>query len=77
MQTTLRKRFGSRVRELRKASGFSQEAFADRCGFARSYMSRVERGAGNPSLDAIETIATALNVEVKVLFETTHISAVS
>lgn len=77
MQTTLRKKFGSRVRELRKASGFSQEAFADRCGFARSYMSRVERGAGNPSLDAIETIATALNVEVKVLFETTPISAVS
>lgn len=69
MQTTLRKKFGSRVRELRKASGFSQEAFADRCGFARSYMSRVERGAGNPSLDAIETIATALDIEVKVLFE--------
>lgn len=69
MQTTLRKRFGSRVRELRKASGISQEAFADRCGFARSYMSRIERGAGNPSLDAIETIATALDVKVKVLFE--------
>lgn len=77
MQTSLRKRFGSRVRELRKAGGFSQEAFADRCGFARSYMSRVERGAGNPSLDAIETIATALKVEVKVLFETTPIPAVS
>ena len=77
MQTTLRKKFGSRVRELRKASGFSQEAFADRCGFARSYMSRVERGAGNPSLDAIETIAVALNVEVQVLFDTTLISTVS
>lgn len=67
--TVLRKRFGSRVRELRKAAGYSQEAFADRCGFARSYMSRVERGAGNPSLDAIETIATALRVEVEVLFQ--------
>jgi transcriptional regulator with XRE-family HTH domain len=66
---TLRKLFGSRVRELRKASGISQEAFADRCGFARSYMSRVERGIGNPSLDAIETIAAALDVEVKVLFD--------
>lgn len=46
----------------------SQEAFADHCGFARSYMSRVERGAGNPSLDAIEVLATALGVEVKELF---------
>lgn len=49
----------------------SQEAFADRCGLARSYMSRVERGAGNPSLDAIEVLAVALGVEVKALFETT------
>lgn len=42
----------------------SQEAFADRCGFARSYMSRIERGGANPSLDAIETIADALGVEI-------------
>lgn len=59
------------MRELRQASGMSQEAFADRCGFARSYMSRVERGTGNPSLDAIEVLAEALHVEVKGLFETT------
>lgn len=47
----------------------SQEAFADRCGFARSYMSRIERGAGNPSLDAIETLATALEVDAQELFK--------
>ena len=47
----------------------SQEAFADRCGLARSYMSRVERGAGNPSIDAIEVLAVALAVEVEVLFQ--------
>ena len=35
----------------------SQEAFADKCGFARSYMSRIERGGANPSLDAIDTLA--------------------
>ena len=50
------------------ASGFSQEAFADRCGFARSYMSRVERGAANPSLDAIDVLANALGVSVGFLF---------
>jgi transcriptional regulator with XRE-family HTH domain len=47
----------------------SQEAFADRCGFARSYMSRIERGKGNPSLDAIETLASGLKVSVVKLFE--------
>lgn len=47
----------------------SQEEFADKCGFARSYMSRVERGKGNPSLDAVETLAAALKVPVVRLFE--------
>lgn len=47
----------------------SQEAFADKCGFARSYMSRVERGKANPSIDAIEVLADALGVAVKELFE--------
>jgi len=46
----------------------SQEAFADRCGFARSYMSRLERGVGNPSLDAVQVLADALGVEVVELF---------
>jgi ribosome-binding protein aMBF1 (putative translation factor) len=39
MKKTLRIQFGERVKELRIATGMSQEAFADRCGFARSYMS--------------------------------------
>jgi transcriptional regulator with XRE-family HTH domain len=69
VKRTLRQKFGSRVKELRLASGMSQEAFADRCGFARSYMSRVERGGANPSLDAIETLAGGLKVSVVELFE--------
>ena len=64
----MRKQFGRRVKELRRASGLSQEAFADHCGFARSYMSRVERGGANPSLDAVEVFAQALGVEPCALF---------
>lgn len=69
MKPPLRKRFGQRVKVLRQASGMSQEAFADKCGFARSYMSRIERGGANPSLDAVEVLANALGVPVKKLFE--------
>lgn len=69
MRISLRKKFGIRVTALRKAAKLSQEAFADRCGFARSYMSRIERGGANPSLDAIETLANALKVPVRELFE--------
>ena len=59
----LSKVFGLRVKEFRHASKLSQEAFADKFGFARSYMSRIERGKANLSLDAIEVIATTLEIE--------------
>lgn len=65
---SLRILFGERVRELRQAAGLKQDEFADICGFARSYMSRIETGGANPSLDAIQTIATALRVPVRELF---------
>lgn len=65
---TIRQRFGERVRQLRVAAGYSQEAFADVCGFARSYMSRVERGGANPSLDAVQVFADALKVQPYELF---------
>ena len=58
------------MRALRLASGASQESFADRCGFARSYMSRIERGRANPSLDAVQALAVALGVKVSELFDT-------
>ena len=55
--------------KVSSAAGLSQEALVDRCGFARSYMSRIERGRGNRSLDAIETLAGGLRVSVIKLFE--------
>ncbi len=42
---------------------------ADRRSFARSYMSRIERGKANPPLDAIETLAGGLKVSVREFFE--------
>ena len=51
------------------ALGMSQEAFADRCGFARTYMSRIETGGANPSINAIKVLADALDVSIATLFE--------
>lgn len=65
---SLRHRFGHRIRELRLATGMTQEAFADRCGFARTYMSRIETGGANPSLDAIKTLADGLKIDLTELF---------
>ena len=69
MKASVQKKFGNRVRALRLAANLSQEAFADKCGFARSYMSRIERGQGNPSLDAIKALADGLHVPIRDLFD--------
>ena len=68
VNTPLRIRFGAAVKAMRLDTSMSQEAFADRCGFARSYMSRLERGNANPSFDAIEKLAIAFDVDVGALF---------
>jgi len=57
-------RFGERVRELRTRLGISQEAFADRCGLDRTYISGIERGKRNLSLRNIEVIAKALGISI-------------
>jgi len=57
------KRFGERVRTLRKARGLSQEALAAKCGLDRTYIGGVERGERNLGLLNILRIAEALGVK--------------
>ncbi|MBD2781594.1 helix-turn-helix transcriptional regulator [Xenorhabdus sp. 42] len=70
----IRSLFGQRIRYLRKESGMSQEAFADKCGLDRTYVSGIERGVRNPTLEIIYVIANGLQIELNELFnfETTH-----
>lgn len=58
---------GERVRELRREKGFSQEAFAEKCGLHRTYISGIERGKRNVSLRNIEVIAQALGISISEL----------
>lgn len=57
-------RFGERVRDLRKAQGYSQEGFAAECGLDRTYIGGIERGERNVALRNIEVIAEALGLTV-------------
>ncbi len=65
----LAQRFGRCVRELRLAQNLSQVEFGERCGFYQTYLSRVERGQANPTLNAMEVIANALGLTIFELFE--------
>lgn len=60
--------FGTRLRTLRMDLGWSQEEFAHRAGLDRTYVSGVERGVRNPTLDVITKFAATLEVDIADLF---------
>jgi transcriptional regulator with XRE-family HTH domain len=57
------------VRSLRDAKHWSQERLAEQADLDRSYVAGIEVGARNPSLKALERLATALSVRLSELFE--------
>ena len=67
-ESEIQKRFGERVREIRKRKGLSQEALALASELDRTYIGGVERGERNISLINIYRIAEALGVEPRELF---------
>ncbi|RPE83721.1 DNA-binding XRE family transcriptional regulator [Vespertiliibacter pulmonis] len=60
--------FGNRIKELRIEQEMNQEELAYRAGLDRSYISGVENGKRNISLNAIISLAKALNVDLSTLF---------
>lgn len=63
-----KKLFGQRIRDLRAERGLNQEELAEKVGVFRTYMSRIETGAANPTLTLIYALADALGVSVIELF---------
>lgn len=61
--------FGSRLREVRKEKGYTQEELAYRADVELSQISRIERGIINTSISQVFQIAEALNVPPKELFD--------
>ena len=60
---------GDEVRDARVNLGYSQEDLADLSGMHRTYISDIERGLRNVSLENIEKISAALDTPLSVLFE--------
>jgi transcriptional regulator with XRE-family HTH domain len=67
-QERVRRQFGARLRQLRKAKKLSQEALALESGLDRSYLGKIERGESNVALVNIHRIADALKVGAAELF---------
>lgn len=56
--------FGRNIRALRVVKGISQEALGHICGLHRCYVGAVERGEVNISVDNMQRIADALNMDL-------------
>ena len=63
------KKFGKRVRSLRRTKNMTQERLAEAAGLSLQSIGEIERGRGNPTLINIERLATALNVDLMSLFD--------
>lgn len=63
------KKFGNRIRDLRKERKISQEELAHLANLHRTYIGMIERAEKNITLVNIEKIATSLNVKIKSLFD--------
>lgn len=60
--------FANNVRKYRNEKGLSQEVLADLAGLHRTYISAVERERRNISIENIENIAAALDIDAYLLF---------
>ena len=60
--------FGSNLKRYRTALGLSQEAFAEKCGLHRTYISAIECYRRSIALENVQRIADALEIESYQLF---------
>ncbi|MBE6776074.1 MAG: helix-turn-helix transcriptional regulator [Ruminococcaceae bacterium] len=60
--------FGMNLRKYRTERNLSQEKFAELCGLHRTYISDIECFTRNVSLETVQKIADALEIEPHKLF---------
>lgn len=65
MNTRILRKFGTRVKQIRKSKNWSQEDLAKCAHLHRTYIGSIERSERNISLLNIERIAKALKVDIK------------
>lgn len=65
----IRKQLGTLVRAHRKNRGWTQEELAFEAGRDRSYVSGLERGVRNPTIEVLHSLASAMDLTVSELVE--------
>jgi len=60
--------FGQNVKRVREQKGWSQDRLSEETGLHRTYISGIERGVRNPTIEIVQQLSTALGVEIQDLF---------
>jgi len=63
-----REKLGEAVRYYRKRAALSQEKLAEKSDLSTVFVSHIERGVENVSVDALARIAKALGIQLRDLF---------
>jgi transcriptional regulator with XRE-family HTH domain len=64
VSTSLRKRYGKRLREIRLNRGLTQEQLAEKANISLNFLNMVERGVRAPSFDNLDRLAKILQTPV-------------
>ena len=67
----LEKKFGAKLAYIRKSKKLSQMKLAEIVDMNFNYIGQIERGEANVTIHTMKTIADALDVELKELFDFT------
>jgi transcriptional regulator with XRE-family HTH domain len=66
---TMNAQLAANVRRHRVAAGLSQEELAERTGLSQTWISRLEKGTANPTMETLKSLAEAFSIGVQELFE--------
>jgi transcriptional regulator with XRE-family HTH domain len=61
--------FGLKIKELRKQKKYSQQQLANLASISKSYISKIENGKTEVSLEIINKLAIAFEIEIDQLFD--------
>jgi len=72
MSATIRKLIGKRLKSLRREKFLTQEGLAEEADLNPKYLSSLELGKENPTLDTLLKLSKALKVELSDIFLLDH-----
>jgi transcriptional regulator with XRE-family HTH domain len=71
----LKQRIGRRLKDLRKIRGSTLESLAERTGFTKGYLSKIENAKKVPPIETLSRLSTALNADISYFLQTQEMGA--